>query len=389
MEPSQNKAGTKKSVLLAMALLGAFVGLASAAHAQQDPQPGQLLTVKLSDHNTLPDAAENLLISYVSTSLGKPAVVYGTVAIPKSKAPEGGYPVVSWGPGSTGAAPQCSASIVQTYATAYLNEWVKRGYAVLRTDDAGWGADWPRPEVDPSNDSNAIADIVTAAHSLDHNLSNDWIVIGHSLGGGGALWTASLKKKLAGKYELKGAIGLAPVGPGILKFMRGALNGEPVPLFVQQFLSLTVIGAKLQDPSIDLGGLVTPEMMPQVDLMRNAACLGDPRFMALPHLQAGHYLKPGADFDKLEKVLEKQDPSSLTMQVPVFIAQGTDDETTVTPATTKPMAESLCAHGAQVTYKLYDHQTHVSVIYASKDDAFSFADAVFAGRIPAGSCGNH
>ncbi|SFP69667.1 alpha/beta hydrolase family protein [Amycolatopsis rubida] len=369
------------TILLAAGLTLAACSGAPAARTPELPHPGQLLTAE--PQGGLPDASQNLRISYVSTSyLGQNTVVYGRVSLPATPPPPGGYPVISWGEGATGVAPQCAPSLVGSASSdAYLDEWLKRGYAVVRTDYAGWGAAGPRPELNQKSNADAIVDIVTAAHSASDKLSNDWMAAGHSEGGGAALWTAGLSDHARAKYTLKGAIAIAPTGPGILKFIDDVINGKPISQLVQMLLAWTVAGAHVTDPTIDLHQLVTDHMMPQVDAAK-ASC----KTAQLPQLQPGQYLKSGKETDKLAAFLRRQDPSSLTMNVPVLIIQGDKDQTTVTPDTTQQMIRSLCDHGASIEYKSYQGENHGSVIGASRMDAFSFAASAFAGSAPKNSC---
>ncbi|MDZ7911993.1 MAG: alpha/beta hydrolase [Rhodococcus sp. (in: high G+C Gram-positive bacteria)] len=373
-----------------MILLAAGLAATACSHTPtvdpvaQDPDPlyaGQLLTSEMQDG--LPDASQNLRISYISTSHdGHDAVVYGRVALPSIPPPPGGYPVISWGEGSTGVAPQCAPSLIDDASyDAYLNEWLKRGYAVLRTDYEGWGAAGPRPLLNQKSNSNGIVDIVTAAHSISSELSNDWIAIGHSEGGGAALWTAGLNDQVGGKYPLKGAIAIAPTGPGVLKFTNGVKNGEPISQLVQMLLAWTVAGAQATDPTIEVQQVVTDPMMLQVDAAK-ASC----ETSELPQLEAGQYFLSGEGYDKVVNFLRDQDPSSLAMKVPVSIIQGDRDETTVTPDTTEQMIQSLCGSNASIQYKLYPGENHGTVIDASQNDAFSFAMAAFADTAPENSC---
>ena len=51
------------------------------------------------------------LLLYRSTgATGKPVAVSGTVAVPKGRAPKGGWPVISWAHGTTGIADRCAPS---------------------------------------------------------------------------------------------------------------------------------------------------------------------------------------------------------------------------------------------------------------------------------------
>lgn len=92
----------------------------------------------------LPSAQRTELITYLSEGAdGRPALVSGTVAIPKGEAPESGWPVISWAHGTTGVGDACapSADTVGGPAHSYverttdmLDRWVADGYAVVQTD---------------------------------------------------------------------------------------------------------------------------------------------------------------------------------------------------------------------------------------------------------------
>lgn len=353
------------------------------AYAAANGTPGQLLTIRESTRNTLPAAGKNYLITYlVPSPTGENRVVYGQVSLPASAPPQGGYPVLSWGEGTTGNAPQCAPSLVSSYAINYLNEWLKRGYAVLRTDYVGWGADAPRLELNAASNADSMAYIVVAAHQLSTDLSRDWIAIGHSLGGGAALWTASRNYP----YPLKGAIALAPVGPGVLTLLEDVHKAKPIAQFTQQFLAAILLGAQASDPSINLEKLVANEMKPQLEAMRRSACLGDPSLAKFAHLPPGGYLQSDEEYVKVVQFLRAQDPSSLQLKVPVLVAQGKQDETSVTEVTTRAMVASLCSKKAQVDYLSYDKANHEGVISASSDNAFRFAEAVLSDKSVNNSC---
>lgn len=345
---------------------------------------GQLVSVSENRLNPLSSASENHLVAYVSTSFnGENTVVYGQVSLPTSPAPEGGYPVISWANGTTGFAPQCAPSLVDSYADEYLNAWLDRGYAVLRTDYEGWGAAGPRPLVHGRSNANTVADIVAAAHQLSDRLSDEWLVVGHSEGGGAALWNAALSDRTGSDFPLKGVIAIAPIGPGILHFMEGAANDGFIHQLAQPFVSVTVLAAQTVDPSIDLSKLVAEPMQPQVEAARHECLM---KLRELPQLEKGDYLNAGADFDKLAAFLNEQDPSSLELKVPAFIVQATNDQTTVTPTTTGQMIDDLCKNGAVLAYEEYAEEDHISVIAASQEDAFQYADALLAGQTPPNLC---
>lgn len=347
-------------------------------------QPGQLVTVQRQTRSILSEAADNWAVSFVSTAhTGESTVVQGLVAIPRTPQPTSGYPVISWGAGTSGYAPQCAPSLTTPPARLeFFNDLLKQGYAVLRADYEGWGAQAGRPILHGRSNAYAIADLVVAAHALPVKLSNDWAAAGHSEGGGAVLWAASMKDRTT-NYPLKGALALAPTGPGVLTFMTNIADGAPASVGAQPFISVTALAGQLVDPSIVLSRLVPQAMNPQIEVARSTCLSGMYR---MPLLQPGQYLNKGADFDKLSRFLQQQDPSQLTMQVPVAIMQGEKDETTVTPPTTKLMIRALCSKGARVHYKEYADETHGSVVQASVKESLRFLDAVFKGEPTANDC---
>jgi hypothetical protein len=367
------------------ALSAGCAGLQASALQGDMPKPGKLVAVGPDRLNGLPDASRNLVISYVSTSFdGSNAIVAGQVAIPRTPPPAGGYPVMGWASGATGLAPQCAPSMVgNPTRDAFLNEWVKRGYAVVRTDYAGWGAFGPVPDLHGRSNAENLIDAVTAAHSIDARLSNDWLAVGHSKGGGAVLWVAGLPDRTDGRYPLKGTIAIAPTGPGVLKFMSGVMKGEPVAQSALPFVALTVMNAKALNPTIHVKDLAWPSLQPHLVALESA-CVS--HLFSMPPLPPGPYLKAGAAYDEYARLLAAQDASALTLRVPVSIIQAENDETTVTPETTAQMVRSLCARGASVRFRQYPGQKHRSVIPASQDDAFDFATMALTGGKQRNDC---
>ena len=348
---------------------------------------GMLLTSRRGGGgHPLPDAAENHVVTYASTSFdGRAVVVSGQVALPASAMPAGGYPVVCWAPGTSGMGPQCAPSNFPGHLPT-LNEWVRHGYAVLRTDYEGWGEGTRRPLLNQTSNSHAVVNLVGAARALSDKLSRAWLVMGHSEGGGAALWTASRGAHAAGGCELKGAIALAPVGPGVLKLIGTLAEGTDTriafPLLAPEvaayLAAATILGAQVSDPSIVLDDLVTPAFRPFVEASRTT-CVVDP-LPSLPLPPMGHYLKGGSSYARLEGFLRGQDASSLRLTLPVMVAQAGSDNLTPTPETTAEMVRALGARGAAVAFTSYAGQTHSEVVTASLEDALAFAGDVFAGR---------
>jgi len=373
LDPRTCLAALCSAVLLAGCASSNSTGNGSPAHTART-----LLASKRMENIPLTSAHRAYAVTYRSTAAnGTDQVpVNGMVAIPKGKAPLGGFPVVSWANGTTGVASQCPPSAKSNAdRDRHLNAWLDRGYAVLMTDYYGWGNYGLRPDNHGRSNAAAMYDIVAAAHELpDLSLRDDWFATGHSQGGGASIWAAGTQTDKA--YPLRGAIALAPTGPGVLEFMNGIVQGNPAGS-AAPFISISVLAAQVVDPALTLDSLVSPPFREQVEKAREV-CLDE--LFALPALKAGAYLKPGAGYDRFVRFIQDNDPSGLILQVPVLIVQGDRDETTVKPASTQKMMDQLCRNGATVTYREYAGVDHRGVMSSAQQLAFDFADALLANQ---------
>ena len=165
-------------------------------------------------------AKVNKTILYTSKSpQGKQIAVSGSVSIPKGKAPKGGWPVISWAHGTTGAADSCAPTRVRpnspvgpyvAYVKPQLQDWIDAGYAVVATDYQGLGTPGPHPYLVGEAEGRSVLDMVSAAQQLKPSIGNKFLIAGHSQGGQSALFAASLAKSFSPKLKLKGTVSYAP-----------------------------------------------------------------------------------------------------------------------------------------------------------------------------------
>src|SRR3954452_2105660 len=154
----------KLALVLALLLAAALAASAAARvrtgpggpafYPPPSPIPGKghgglIWARRLAGAAALHGGAGSRLLLYRSTGArGKAAAVSGVLTIPKGKAPKGGWPVVTYAHGTTGIADICAPSRDSAsnpahgyiaYANPMLQQWVKAGYAVVRTDYEGLG----------------------------------------------------------------------------------------------------------------------------------------------------------------------------------------------------------------------------------------------------------
>ncbi|GIH71246.1 alpha/beta hydrolase [Sphaerimonospora thailandensis] len=383
---------------------GNGTGHAIGNSSHQSVPPGQrgrlLRSTKLTGATVLPSAASNRLVRYVSVGArGRRIEVTGAVAIPRGKAPAGGWPVISWAHGTVGNADRCTPTrqdggYIGT-ASQTLDRYVAAGYAVVQTDYEGLGTPGVHPYLNGPSAANTVVDIVRAARALDPRVGKNYVVMGHSQGGHSALWTAAQSDPRR-DVRLLGAVAISPGGHN-LKVTTSYFSAIPhMPraqaIAVLAFLPTILSGAEAADPAIDAAAMLIPEAQPLLEVGRNG-CIED-SYAVAEQVYAAAPRNPFADGTETEQAkltayLDSQASEHLRLRVPTMVVSSWGD-TLVDPATqVNPLIPRLCANSRPlVDYLLLgsppatgpDHRTTVAASYG---EARAFADAVFARRTPA------
>ncbi len=345
----------------------------ASAKQIKDGKPGSIIwsrQVKYTANGrvALPSASKTMVVLYRSLDpKGKPIAVSGIIDLPKGKTPKGGFKVISWAHGTTGAADVCApsrnadggpADSYIAYATASYDGWLKAGYAVLRTDYEGLGTPGPHPYLIGASEGRGVVDIALAAHQLYPTLSKDWVIGGHSQGGHAALFAASLAPKLAPKLNMKGVFAFAPAS-------HLWEQGQAVSNLGDGFKGLTglvvlILNSAAREAGVDPSTLVTPQiaaLLPKIEQVCSAQLGGADIF---GNIAPKDVLKAGATTASIDAALKAMNPN-LKIKAPVLIAQGLGD-TTVFPNFTEALVKELKASGDNVTYDTFPGLTHSGVV---------------------------
>ena len=153
--------------------------------------PGALVSA-----NRLPTIDRRLLrvtsvaarITYNSTSGvdGSSQVVSGSVFAPTGPPPEGGWPVIVFGHGTTGVLSECAPSLSPTLlgAAGAVRALVTLGYMMVVPDYQGLGTiDSYHPYLDATTAGYNMIDAASAARMLVGESSDRWVAFGVSQGG--------------------------------------------------------------------------------------------------------------------------------------------------------------------------------------------------------------
>lgn len=171
-------------------------------------------------------------VVYRSTSGddGAPTIVSGSVFVPAGAAPDGGWPVVSFGHGTIGIDNSCGPSLSPDLFMhlKYVKVLTQLGYAVALADFQGLGVKGVHPYLDSHTAGLNMIDAVRALKRTFPDVSDRWVAIGDSQGGGAA-WAANERATpYAPELTFLGAFAASP-GPDMVGLVDKAENGTLTP----------------------------------------------------------------------------------------------------------------------------------------------------------------
>lgn len=330
---------------------------------------GDLLRARrLSGPAALPGAARTDLLLYRGTGVGgRPVAISGAVSVPKGKAPEGGWPVVSFAHGTTGLADQCAPTRPEgarfsSYAYPTFTTWLRKGWAVARTDYEGLGTPGVHPYLVGVSEGRSVLDMVRAAAQRDRRISTKRVILaGHSQGGHAALWAAGLAARYTPELGVKGTVGFAPEShTGEQGQLISALTA-PSPL---TGLAISILaGVEVERPALKIADKLTDRaraLYPRVTTECLPELLGTSAFGALAPAEL---FRPDADIKPIVAGLNANDAETVTIRTPLRVEQGTSD-TTVLPGFTDQLVADLRKRGTTITFAKREGVGHGDIVKA-------------------------
>lgn len=377
---SNSSAGGSSATTGPVATLAPPAGL-PAFYGVPDPlpagKPGDIIATEKVD---APDVHGTVYrVMYHSQALdGRDIPVTGLIAVPTAPAPSGGYPVVSWAHGTTGLADVCAPSLETKGISALANPLLDSGYLIVASDYEGLGTPGLHPYVVGESEARGTIDIVRAARNLpDLQVSDRYLVWGHSQGGHAAMFTLKIGPTWAPELKQVGVVAGAP--PSQLLLINAALQQSAFKHYIA--MAAAGFNAAYGDSKAPLDEVLTPDGIAFIKDNMDKMCSSD-----LGKLAAG------LDFAKLQKadpasvpewadLLKANDPGMFTtpQTAPLLIIHGGNDEQ-IPLASSALLFDQLCKIG-QVTQRwVYPDQSHAGVIAPSYNDMKRWIDDRFAGQ---------
>ncbi len=298
MHPASHLSKVLLSSALASALL--LVGCGSDNDDYTPSADSKSLVTKTENYAPEQTEASTSVSQKITYSM--PAIAGGqttataVVMLPKGKAPAAGWPMIVWAHGTTGVADQCAPSNLKDNdgkftlggALPLVSQLLSQGYAIIAPDYEGLGSAGIHPFLNSKSESESIISAVKAAKQQYNNqLSNDWVVVGHSQGGHAAI--AAAERASDAGLNFKGTVAYAPAsnlgtillgGYGQVKSQLGKPAGVPTAKAVlpdlQAFASLISAGIMQYQPAftyatgftsqraVDIAAKAESECYPQV-----------------------------------------------------------------------------------------------------------------------------
>ncbi|MBY6413782.1 lipase [Rhodococcus sp. BP-252] len=326
-------------------------------------------------------------VVYRSTSGvdGSATEVSGTIFAPEGDAPDGGWPIIAYGHGTTGVQPDCAPSTDPELlgSSPIVTALVRSGYVVAVSDYQGLGLDSSyHPYLDATTAANNLIDSVRAAQKLVPDASDRWASFGGSQGGQAA-WAAN---ELAGTYgdglEMVGSVSLVPAADitGLARAAAdGTLTADQKPL-----LQWVLVGLAESHPEIDLDDYRRGIVAERWDEL--SAC-GGPLAADRTELAAqidDDDLRPATPEAEraLEGYLREMSLPKTRSAAPMLVIYGGQDSL-ITQSWTDGAIAAACAAGDTVESLLQPNAGHADIDGAA---AFSWITARFAGTPAVSTC---
>ena len=348
---------------------------AAAASQPVNVQERELGTV-MSKANMLLDpalaaVATGKRISYVSSDPdGQHIVVTGAILTPR-KQTRSKQDVIAWAHGTEGLADGCAPSRFATlssdptfplYATT-VKSFLDQGWTVAATDYAGLGSPGPHPYLIGNSEGRAIIDSVRAARQLNQSLSNDWVAIGHSQGGQGALFAGEQAQNYGRGLQLRGVVGMAAAAN--LDQLAEAIVGTPG----QGYLVMALSGLAALDPSVHPEQLLAPPALSRVAVLETGCFLDI--IGGYADLTAEELLVGGALPPNIVAKFAINNPGQRRGSAPILLLHGEADQT-VPSFVADDLLAAYCATGTLASVQKYPDATHDSILIDSSADALDW-----------------
>jgi len=329
---------------------------------------------RASERQATPGTRFWVVLYHSRSRTGRDVIVSGVVVVPTRHAPRGGFPIVSFGHGTTGFTDESAPSRTGDTGTALpfgkLSPLlVSHGYAWALTDYEGLGTRGPLQYDVGLSAGHSVLDVARAArHLAGSSISRRVAVLGHSEGGHAALWAGQLARSYAPDMHVRAVVASAP-GADL-----GAIGTLRDYAPETTFGVLGLLGSWHEVFGAPLEPLLTPAGVNDAALIvadhRDRVDLAQTPFLAWPS-------PPAAPWAQL---LRENTPGARRTAAPILLLVGTADHS-VPPATNIAFAKKLRMVGDHVQLKVLRGADHDHTLLSGKATILRFLHNRLGGRL--------
>jgi pimeloyl-ACP methyl ester carboxylesterase len=348
--------------------------------------PGTLVRQEVIDGAPL--GATTYRVLYRSTGLNdEPILVSGVVIVPPGDPPPGGRPIIAWAHPTSGVVPRCAPSLAIFLFEQIqgLRSFVRDGYVVAATDYPGLGTAGPHPYLVGTSEGRAVIDSVRVAGSLPGaGGGKRFLVWGHSQGGHASLFTGAIAKSYAPELDLLGVAAAAPATDLV------TLMNEDIDSVGGKNITAMTLWSWQRVFDANMNKVVDRRAIPAINQLAQE-CIEGPfdlkKRQRTEQPLEQHFLSAQhpSDVEPWHTLLAENSPNALPPEIPVFLAQGTDDDI-IHPKVTQDYAAKLCGAGSKVRILLMPNIGHSRAAQASTSALLDWASDRFAGKAAPDDC---
>jgi pimeloyl-ACP methyl ester carboxylesterase len=340
-------------------------------------KPGELIHFEEADEYQLSYEVSAVRILYHSRSArGEDVAVSGVVLLPEGKPPAGGWPIIAWAHGFHGSARTCAPSLSKNLNEgSLLSMYTSLGYAVVASDYAGLGTNFPHADLDVRSHALDVIYSVMAARAALPQLGRKWLVAGYSQG---AVVSVAVAEFSGEKEEADylGAIAISGLAEPEEFFARiAAQRPDYSPfLFLAHGINTVFREFRVEDMLTEKALRLYEEI--------GSSCEIKPD----PELTANELLKPGWESNRYVKLFFARNTlNGKSGRGPVLVIAGDADPNVPAELTAKAVSR-LCEQKNRVLFVKYLGLNGSAALSNSVSEQTSWIRARFAGLPAPGNC---
>jgi alpha-beta hydrolase superfamily lysophospholipase len=339
-------------------------------------KPGELIRSETTDDYNLPFSVSVVRILYHSRSAaGADVAASGVVLFPSDGKPSaGGWPIIAWAHGAAGVGRSCAPSLLRSVGHGpFFSMYVNLGYAVVATDYAGLGTNFPNAFLDSQSNANDLINSIPAARAAVSQLGARWIVIGEAEGGLAAEAVAEKENEVRDPGYL---------GSVVISGLAGAkeiFHGSPQASSGFMLASLAY-GIKTVYPKFQVTDMLTPKAV--------AAYRGKPpcsEAVAASEVSPTETVKPGWESSEFVLQYFARNRVAKARAYGPILAISSDADQAGAHAAAQAVAR-MCKQGDRIQWRRYSDPNPARVMGDSVQAQIGWVEARFAGRPATTNC---